>query len=153
MGSIFYSLDIISVTLGIPDNLELAKDFFNRFHIRKKVRENKKGYNHPVNANHAPHRSAVGSAPGPSPILHHRFAANLRMGADVPPQDKAREVESILDLLELRSFADMIVGQEAIGEGVFVALQGMKYVLFAELPVGGLAGCSSLVVGKPLGLS
>lgn len=37
------------------------------------------------------------------------------------PEEKSREVESIIDLLELRSFADMIVGEEATGEGVCMA--------------------------------
>jgi hypothetical protein len=39
------------------------------------------------------------------------------MGADVSPEEKAKQVESIIDLLELRSFANMIVGEEAAGEG------------------------------------
>lgn len=40
------------------------------------------------------------------------------MGADVPPAEKERAVDEILDLLELTSFADMIVGDEAADTGL-----------------------------------
>lgn len=60
------------------------------------------------------HKSLNGKRDGHT----RRFAATLRMGADVPHKEKARAVEEIIELLELQSFADMIVGREEIDEGL-----------------------------------
>lgn len=40
------------------------------------------------------------------------------MGADIPVAEKEKAVDEIIDLLELGTYANMIVGHESLNEGV-----------------------------------
>jgi ABC-type multidrug transport system ATPase subunit len=87
------------------------------------------------------------------------FSAWMRLQPYALPEDvKRQHVQDILELLELTDLADMLVGNEAIGEGlpkharkrltVGVELAANPSVLFADEPTSGLDSISaSMVVG------
>ena len=77
------------------------------------------------------------------------FAARLRLRPfTIPDQDKVAFANNVLSLLELEEYADMLVGNEAAGEGlpkharkrltVGVELCANPSILFADEPTSGL---------------
>lgn len=89
------------------------------------------------------------------------FAARMRLRPhSVPDEEKVRFAFRIIALLDLDEFADMLVGDEASGEGlpkharkrltVGVELAGNPSILFADEPTSGLDSLSASVVVSSL---
>jgi len=89
------------------------------------------------------------------------FAARMRLRPfTLPDEAKMRFAMDIISLLGLRDFADMLVGNEAAGEGlpkharkrltVGVELAGNPSILFADEPTSGLDSLSASVVVSSL---
>lgn len=90
------------------------------------------------------------------------FAARMRLRpfAEIADKAKLQFAQEILELLELDEFADMLVGDEASGEGlpkharkrltVGVELAGNPSILFADEPTSGLDSLSASVVVSSL---
>lgn len=89
------------------------------------------------------------------------FAARMRLRPfTLPDEEKVKFATNILSLLDLEEFADMMVGDEARGEGlpkharkrltVGVELAGNPSILFADEPTSGLDSLSASVVVSSL---
>lgn len=89
------------------------------------------------------------------------FAARMRLRPfSIADEEKINFASKIIKLLELDEFADMLVGDEASGEGlpkharkrltVGVELSGNPSILFADEPTSGLDSLSASVVVKSL---
>jgi len=89
------------------------------------------------------------------------FAARMRLRPfALPDEEKVRFAVSIISLLDLEEFADMMVGDEARGEGlpkharkrltVGVELAANPSILFADEPTSGLDSLSASVVVSSL---
>jgi len=89
------------------------------------------------------------------------FSARMRLRpSSIPDDDKIEYADSILKLLDLEDYGDMLVGDEAAGEGVpkharkrltvGVELAANPSILFADEPTSGLDSLSAAVVVSSL---